>query len=121
MQREPLEKLHKEGLYGLKGYPTHLKFRQRQPPDLLELELLPAGHLHAESPPIRRGPICSRCSRNPITFPKVHILDAQSVPKNLDLFRLEDFPGFIICTERFADACQRLNLDGAVFRPFPAK
>jgi hypothetical protein len=47
------------------------------------------------------------------------VLEATTLPGDLDLFRLEDFSQVIVCTERFADACQRLELDGIVFRPVP--
>ncbi|WP_239014800.1 double-CXXCG motif protein [Archangium violaceum] len=36
-------------------------------------------------------------------------------PATWTLFRLEDFSTTIVCTERFADACQRLGLDGVTF------
>jgi hypothetical protein len=34
---------------------------------------------------------------------------------------LEDFSTVIVCTERFADACQRLGLDSVVLKPLPSK
>jgi hypothetical protein len=27
----------------------------------------------------------------------------------------------IVCTERFVDACERLELDGVTFKPLPSK
>jgi hypothetical protein len=38
----------------------------------------------------------------------------------VDVFRMEDISTLIVCTERFADACKRLGLDGVVFNPVPA-
>jgi hypothetical protein len=47
------------------------------------------------------------------------VLDAATLPPHLDLFRLLDMSTLVICTERFAEACQRLGLDGIVFLPLP--
>ncbi|PTL85074.1 hypothetical protein DAT35_08530 [Vitiosangium sp. GDMCC 1.1324] len=121
VQREVLEKLQAEGLRGLKGCPTQLRFRQRASPELLELELLPVGCAHPECLPPNRKPPCSRCGRLALTLPKPLLLDAATLPEHLDVFRLEDFSTVIVCTERFVEACQRLGLDGVVFLPLPTK
>jgi uncharacterized double-CXXCG motif protein len=121
VQREALEKLQAEGLRGLKGCPTVLRFRQRASPELLELELLPMGRLHPDCLPSNRKPPCSRCGRESLVLPKVRLLDASTIPSQLDLFRLEDFSTVIVCTERFVDACRRLELDGVVFHPLPTR
>lgn len=116
-QREALEKLQAEGLRGLKGCVTQLRFRQRDSPELLELEILPVGRAHPDCLPPDRKPPCPRCGRHGLTRPDDEdlLLDASTLPGHLDLFRLEDFSTAIICTERFADACERLGLDGVAF------
>ena len=119
MQREALEKLQAEGLRGLKGCPTQIRFRQRASPVLLELELLPVGHAHPDCLPPNREPPCPRCGRLGLTLPKSLVLDASTLPDHLDLFRLRDFSTVVVCTERFVEAYQRLGLDGAVFSALP--
>jgi uncharacterized double-CXXCG motif protein len=123
VQREALEKLQAEGLRGLKGCRTELRFRQRNSPELLELELLPLGRAHPDCLPPNRKPPCSRCRRNGLTRPedRLLLLDASTIPKDLDLFRLEDFSTAIVCTERFVNTCRRLGLDGVAFIPVSAK
>ncbi|WNG53805.1 hypothetical protein F0U59_02640 [Archangium gephyra] len=118
-QREALEKLLAEGLRGLNGFRTQLRFRQRNAPELLELELLPVGRLHPDCLPPDRKPPCPRCGRDATTRPSDMLLDASSLPNHLDLFRLEDFPTTMVCTERFVEACHRLSLDGVAFQPLP--
>jgi uncharacterized double-CXXCG motif protein len=118
VQREAFEKLQAEGLRGLKGCPTQLRFRQRNAPELLELELLPVGRAHADCLPPDLGTPCPRCGHVDITLPEDLLLDATTLPSHLDVFRLEDL-SVRICTERFAKACKRLKLDGAVFKPVP--
>ncbi|WP_043430277.1 SitI6 family double-CXXCG motif immunity protein [Cystobacter fuscus] len=121
VRREALEKLQAEGLRGLKGCPTQLRFRQRVSPELLELELLPVGRLHPDCLPPERKPPCARCGRRGVRLPETLLLDAATLPRDLDVFRLEDFSTVILCSERFADACLRLELDGVSFHPLPAK
>jgi uncharacterized double-CXXCG motif protein len=118
VQREALEKLQAEGLQGLKGCPTRLRFRQRNSPELLELELLAVGRAHADCLPPDREPPCPRCGYFDIPLPEDLLLDASTLPSHLDVFRLEDF-SVRICTERFAKACKRLKLEGVVFNPVP--
>ena len=121
MQRETLEKLQTEGVRGLKGCHTQLRFRQRTSPELLEIEILPLGRLHPDCLPPGRKPPCPRCGRRGLTLPKDRLLDASSIPTHLDVFRLEDFSTVIFCTGRFVDACRRLGLDGVAFQPLPTK
>ncbi len=120
-QREAMEKLQREGLEGLKGCPMQLRFRQRNPPELLDLELRHAGRAHPDCLPPDRKPPCPRCGRLGLSLPRDLLLDAATLPAHLDLFRLEDFSTVIVCTERFADTCQRLGLDGVVFQRLPAR
>ncbi|WP_414641473.1 double-CXXCG motif protein [Archangium sp.] len=49
------------------------------------------------------------------------MLEASSLPDHLEVFRLEDFSTLVVCTERFAEVCQRLGLDGIAFHPLPTR
>jgi uncharacterized double-CXXCG motif protein len=114
---EALEKLQAQGLRGLKGVRTQLRFRQRNSPELLELELLPVGRLHPDCLPPGREPPCPRCGREDLTLPDDMLLDAATLPRDVDVFRLEDFSTVMVCTERFVEACLHLGLGGVIFRP----
>jgi uncharacterized double-CXXCG motif protein len=116
-RREALEKLQGEGLRGLKGCRMEVRFRQREAPELLELEILPAGRAHPDCLPPDRKPPCARCGRLGLSLPRNLLLDAATLPSHLDLFRLEDFSTVIVCSERFHDACHRLRLTGISFQP----
>ncbi len=121
VQPDALARLQAEGLRGLKGCPTALRFRQRTPPTLLELELLPAGRAHPDCLPPNRKPPCARCGRWGLTLPERLLLDASSLPSHLDVFRLEDFSTVLVCSSRFVDACQHLGLDGLTFQSLPSR
>ena len=121
VRREALERLQAEGLRGLKGCRMEVRFRQRNSPELLELELLPVGRLHPKCLPPDLQPPCPRCGRQGLSMPKEPVLDAATLPPDLDLFRLVRMSSVVVCTERFAEACQRLGLDGIVFLPLPTE
>ncbi|WP_257450632.1 SitI6 family double-CXXCG motif immunity protein [Archangium lipolyticum] len=118
IRREALEQLQAEGVQGLHGYRTALRFRQKNHPELLQLEILAHGRLHPDCTP-ERPPPCPRCSRDYFPFPDEPILDAASLPTHTDLFRLSDFETIFIGTERFVDAVRRLKLDEVDIRELP--
>jgi uncharacterized double-CXXCG motif protein len=124
MQRAPLERLQAEGLQGLKGCHTELRFRGKRPPELLEMELLPHGRVHPACLPADRPEPCTRCERKGWKRPPVGdlVLDTATLPQELDLFRLEDFLTTLICTERFAEAVRRLGYEqDLAFRELPVR
>jgi uncharacterized double-CXXCG motif protein len=121
MRREPLERLQAEGLRGLKGCRTELRFRKKSPPELLEMELLPRGGLHPDCLPQAPAP-CPKCERKGIKRPEEPILNAATLPQELDLFRASDFLTMILCTERFVEAVRRLSYEqDIVFRELPLR
>ncbi len=116
-----LERLQAEGVRGLHGFRTELRFRQKNHPELLELEILPHGRLHPECTPPDRRPPCPRCGWENFSFPEEPILDAASLPAHTDLFRLSDFETIFIATERFVEAVRRLDLDELDIREVPVR
>ncbi len=121
VRREVLEQLQAEGVRGLKGCRTELRFRQKNPPELLELELWPWGRLHESCLPPRPPP-CNRCGRDGFRRPEQPILDAKSLPENVDLFRLDNFETLIVGSERFVAAVHRLQVtEGLVFSELPVR
>jgi uncharacterized double-CXXCG motif protein len=121
MRREPLERLQAEGLQGLKGWRTELRFRKKNPPELLEMELLPRGAFHPDCLP-ERPPPCPKCGGSAFKRPDEPILDAATLPEELDLFRLADFMTMIIGTERFVETVRRLGYEQDIaFRELPVR
>jgi len=120
IRREALEQLQAAGVRSLRGFPTELRFRQKNHPELLELEIPPQGRLHPDCTP-ERPPACPRCGRDAFAFPEDPLLDAASLPTHTDLFRLSDFETIFIATDRFVDAVRQLELDGFDLREVPAR
>jgi uncharacterized double-CXXCG motif protein len=119
--REALEQLQAEGVRGLHGFPTELRFRtKKHPPELLELEVFPHGRLHPDCTPPRPPP-CPTCGRDSFPRPEEPILEAASLPTHTDLFRLTDITSILIGTERFVEAVQRLDLDELEARELPVR
>ena len=121
MRRESLEDLQAEGVKGLRGCRTELHFRQKNPPEMLELQIEPHGRLHPDCIPPEVPPPCATCGRFALSRPDEPILDAASLPTDRDLFRVGNFATMVIGTERFMDAVLRLDLDGITYRELPTR
>ncbi len=121
VRRDALERLQAEGVRGLQGFRTELRFRQKDPPELLELQIEPHGRLHPDCLPPDLPPPCATCGRLGLTQPDEPILDAASLPTGLDLFRVGNFSTMAIGTERFMEAVRRMERPGIVFSELPAR
>jgi uncharacterized double-CXXCG motif protein len=122
MRREALEQLQAAGGRGLKGCRTQLRFRQKNPPELLELELLPRGRLHPDCLPPDRPVPCTKCGRRGWSLPKQPMLEAASLPEDLDVFRVGDFGTVLVGTERFVEAVRHLGFEQDIlFRELPVR
>lgn len=121
MYSEALKQLQAEGLRGLSGGPTELRFEPKPPAQVLELQIMTAGRLHPSCLP-PDATECQKCGRLDASWPPKPLLEAASLPEHLDLFRLRTFPTMIIGTERFADTLDRLGLaEEVVFRELPVR
>jgi uncharacterized double-CXXCG motif protein len=121
VSRETVERLQAEGVRGLLGCRAELRFRQKNPPELLELQLEPHGRLHPACIPPDVPPPCATCGRHAFRRPEDPILHAASLPTDLDLFRVGNFATMIIGTERFMEAVRSLALTGIAFRELPTR
>jgi uncharacterized double-CXXCG motif protein len=121
MRREVLEQVQAAGVRGLKGCRTQMRFRQKNPPELLELELLPRGRLHPDCLPADRPVPCTKCGRIGWSLPEQPMLEAASLPEDLDVFRVGDFT-VLVGTERFVEAVRRLGFEQDIlFRELPLR
>jgi len=119
--RDTVEQLRAAGIQGLKACHHELRFRQKNPPALLEFQIEPHGRLHADCIPQEKRIPCATCGRYGFSKPAEPLLEASSLPKHQSLFRLANFPTLIICDESFADAVRGIGLDGAVFHELPLR
>jgi uncharacterized double-CXXCG motif protein len=117
MRREALVRLQSEGMRGLQGCPMKVRFRNKNPPELLDLQLESRGQFHPDCLPKEREIPCSTCGRvRGFSLPEPPILAAASLPEDLDVFRFADWSTLLIASERMVDAVTRLELDGVVFQ-----
>jgi uncharacterized double-CXXCG motif protein len=121
VRREALERLQAEGVRGLLACPTALRFRRKDPPELLELQVEPRGWLHPDCIPPEVPPPCPTCRRHAFRRPDEPLLDAASLPTDRDLFRVGNYASMVIGTERFMEAVRRLDLDGVTFHELPTR
>jgi hypothetical protein len=72
--------------------------------------------------PAGAPPPCPKCGGRDFERPNEPILDAATLPQELDLFRLADFMTMIIGTERFVEAVRRLGYEQDIaFRELPER
>jgi uncharacterized double-CXXCG motif protein len=122
IRREVLEPLQAAGVRGLKGCRTELRFRRKNPPEILELELLPRGRLHPDCLPPDRPTPCAKCGRRGWRLPEQPMLEASSLPEDLDVFRVGDFATVLVGTERFVEAVRHLGYEQDIlFREMPVR
>ena len=121
MRREALERLRSAGVRGLTGCPTQVRFRTKHAPDLRDIQLEIHGRFHPDCLPPPNSP-CPTCGvALGYSVPDPYCLDAASLPRHVDIFRLADASTRIIANERLVDAVRRLELDGVVFKELEAR
>ena len=116
VRREALEQLVRAGVRGLSGCPMHVRFRGKNPPELLAPQLELHGRFHPECLPSDAAPACSTCGSTRHALPEPPVLDASSLPEHTDLFRLADWTTLIVASERMVESVRKLALDGVGFR-----
>jgi uncharacterized double-CXXCG motif protein len=121
VRREALEKLQAAGIRGLLGCPLAVRFRQKNHPELLDLQFELRGRFHPDCLPPREPP-CPTCGLDKgYSLPQPPVLAAASLPEDLDVFRLADWSTLIIASQRMVDAVKQLELDGVVFHELEAR
>ncbi len=121
VRRDALEQLQAAGLRGLMGCRTELRLRDKNPPELLELQIEPRGLLHPDCLPQNLPAPCVTCGRLAFSFPSVPLLEAASLPDDRDLFRLANFQTIIVGTEQFAETVRQLGFEEVEFRELPTR
>jgi len=116
LRREALERLVDAGVRGLSGCPMDVRFRGKNAPDLLAMQLELHGRFHPDCLPPDRTPPCPTCGNSRHALPEPPILDVASLPEHTDLFRLADWTTLVVASERMAESVRTLALDGVVFR-----
>ncbi|WP_043709173.1 double-CXXCG motif protein [Corallococcus macrosporus] len=119
---DALAALHGAGLQGLTGCRLDVTFRDKSPPVLRELQLALHGRIHPDCFTQPRASNCAKCgSEASERLPDTYWLAQETLPTQVDLFRLRDYPTLIIATERTVDAADRLKLEGVTFQPVDAR
>lgn len=121
VREDVLEPLFSKGLRGLRTVRTALRFRPKGVEELLEFDIPHRGLLHPDCIPPRFATPCPKCGRRGQGLPKEPILDAASLPPDLDLMRLRNYAMVLVVTQRFKDAVEQLELDGLSFRELPVR
>ncbi|MCP3141740.1 SitI6 family double-CXXCG motif immunity protein [Pyxidicoccus xibeiensis] len=118
---EALAELREAGLRGLEqACPLQVRFRGNNPPEFHEVQLEFRGQPHPDCVSPKSKPPCPTCGYADIRYLPTLILDAASMPSDLDVFRLHKHLD-IMANERFVEAMDRLALDGVKFKEVEAR
>jgi len=115
-----LTRLEKNGIATLVPVPTRLRPKGKAPFLHLELYLEARASVVPEDFPhgtLNPCPTCGWFSVEGSDFDKwgTYRVVRSSLPPHLDLFRLREFPGHILASERFVEASTRLGLTNITF------
>lgn len=114
LKRDAFDALLAEGLR-LAGAPILLRGGKYE---LIEVQVEPHARLSVTCLPGGKYPeVCKACGRIAIVVPPRVVLDAQTVPTHMDVFRGIDASTYIFVSERFRAACERRKLEGGIFVP----
>lgn len=114
LRENTLDKLHFEKLKLPKTIEPIIKFKT-QPQKIYEFEILPFGNLLNPIFENNRDNACLGCDRIGVSMPHEILVEKETIPIDLDIFRLTNFSTIIVITERLVEAAKRLQLKGAIF------
>ncbi|HZI14906.1 MAG TPA: double-CXXCG motif protein [Myxococcus sp.] len=121
VRSEALAQLRAAGLRGLaQACPIQVRFRGKNPPELMEVQLELHGQPHADCVSPKSKPPCPTCGHADIRYLSPVILEATSLPEGVDVFRLGRHLDIIV-TARFVETVKRLELGGVKFREVEAR
>jgi len=85
---------------------------------LIEIQIEPRCQLHPQSFVADSGKTCETCGRNPQRLVQP-ILEQDSIPKGIHMFRPRNFLTIIIVSQEFVEACNGARLTNAEFEEIP--
>jgi uncharacterized double-CXXCG motif protein len=91
-----------------------LKVKEKSECDLFEFQIEPRVNLAPASYTIPEPRICPKCGRDDRKVVKL-VIDRNTIPSNLDMMRIVNYPTYIIVSERFRDTANQLNLSNICF------
>lgn len=112
MRTDAADRLAERGVRFPPMVQPDLTFRGKTYVDLVDLQLEPGPFLADLG---NGDAACPACGWKRIEYPDPIVIDGGSVPTDVDLFRVSNFPTILLCTERFAEAVHSLGLLGARF------
>ena len=101
---------------------TGLRLPEPSLPDLQEkvkgklyhLQIIPMGKMSSQAYEDPDKLICPRCGRDGRKYKKT-VIEMDSIPRGVDMFRIGNFPTKVIVSERFKEVSERLGLTNISF------
>ncbi|MBI5802996.1 MAG: hypothetical protein HZA92_20025 [Verrucomicrobia bacterium] len=117
VRREAFAALEQKGVRLPVAVSPNLKGRSNGIADLVELQIEPLAIWNVSS--LKRPLTCGLCGffRDGLTGSRTPPILLSSIPNHVDLFRIEQATGTVVCTGRFAKAAKALGLSNVSFKP----
>ena len=112
MRVEAYEKLAAAGLR--LPEPSFPNLQEKVRGQLVHLQIIPMGRMSSQAYENPDKPICPRCGRDSRKYIKT-VIEMDSIPREVDMFRIGDFPTMIIVSEKFKEITERLGLTNISF------
>lgn len=117
VRREAYAALEHKGVRLPVSVAPSLKGRSNGIAELVELQIEALAVWNVSS--LKRPSTCQLCGffRNGLPDSQTPHILLSSIPSHVDLFRIEQATGTIVCTDRFAKAAKTLGLSNVAFKP----
>jgi len=112
MRVEAYEKLASAGLR--LPEPSIPNLQEKVKGILYHLQIIPMGKMSSQAYEDPDKPICPRCGRDSRKYKKT-VIEMESIPREVDMFRIGNFPTKIIVSEKFKDTVEKLGLTNIGF------
>lgn len=113
MRVEAYEKLASAGLR--LPEPSIPNLQEKVKGQLVHLQIIPMGKMSSQAYEDPDKPICPRCGRDSRKY-KITVIEMESIPDEVDMFRIGDFPTKIIVSQKFKEVAERLGLTNISFK-----
>lgn len=114
LEASALERLKDSGLSLPKSVKAELKFK-KEVQEVFEFDLPLKGKLTNAVYDGIQLKYCDGCGRDSSSKPKEMLIDKESIPNDVDIFRVSNFTTIILVTEKFVEVVTNLDIKGAIF------
>ncbi len=116
IRRDAQQYFHNSGVLLPSAVDTNLTYKGKHCSTFVELQIEARASILQRDKTASSGDACPLCGYHPMLRPEPVVIQEESLPDDLDLFRPKEFTTLILATERFYRVCQKLEVTDPLFR-----